>query len=134
MSHDERVISFGQPIPSPNEFCAMKTCPVCNTDFPDQLTYCSNAGAVPSQIPFPPRKSNKRLIILIVVIVAFVLFVPVILIVAAIAIPALLSSRAAANETSALITIRSINTAEFQYESTYGRGFACSLATLAGDP
>ena len=116
----------------------MKTCPVCNTDFPDQLTCCSNdgavlvasqklppygagAGAVPAQIPFPPRKSNKRLIILIVVIVACVLFVPVILIVAAIAIPALLSSRAAANETSALITIRSINTAEFQYESTYGR-------------
>jgi type IV pilus assembly protein PilA len=53
------------------------------------------------------------------------------LIIAAIAIPNLLRSRIAANEASAVGSIRSMNTAQVVYASTYPqRGFARDLATL----
>ena len=57
------------------------------------------------------------------------------LIVAAIAIPNLLRSRIAANESSAVGSVRTVNTAEFTYSSAYPqRGFAPNLATLGPDP
>ena len=53
------------------------------------------------------------------------------LIVAAIAIPNLLRSRMAANEASAVGSLRSVNVAEVTYQTTYPkRGFAPDLATL----
>jgi|GEM_PF-120497 len=53
------------------------------------------------------------------------------LIVAAIAIPNLLRSRIAANEAAAGATVRTVNTAEVVYETTYPRkGYAPSLAVL----
>jgi len=59
----------------------------------------------------------------------------VILIVAAIAIPNLLRSRMAANEASAVGTLRSVNTAQVTYASIYPqRGYAPDLATLGPDP
>jgi type II secretory pathway pseudopilin PulG len=58
-----------------------------------------------------------------------------ILVVAAIAIPNLLRSRMAANEASAVGSLRSVNTAQVTYASMYGtRGFAPDLATLGPDP
>ncbi len=61
-------------------------------------------------------------------------FFPVILIIAAIAIPNLLRARIAANESSALASIRTINTAEVAYQSAYPSvGFTCSLANFGGD-
>lgn len=58
---------------------------------------------------------------------------PIILICAAIAIPNLLRSRIAANESSALGSIRTINTAEVTYAVTYPKvGFSSSLGTLGG--
>ena len=58
---------------------------------------------------------------------------PVILIIAAIAIPNLLRSRIAANESSAVGSIRTINTAEVTYASTYPKvGFSTSLEALGG--
>jgi type IV pilus assembly protein PilA len=58
-----------------------------------------------------------------------------VLVVAAIAIPNLLRSRIAANESSAVGSIRSVNTAQIVYDSTYkGRGFAPNLAALGADP
>ena len=60
-----------------------------------------------------------------------VLVVPI-LIIAAIAIPNLLRSRMAANEASAVGSLRTINTASVTYASTYGKGFAPSLASLGG--
>jgi len=59
--------------------------------------------------------------------------IPMILIIAAIAIPNLLRSRIAANESSAVGSVRTINTAQFTYASTYSNvGFTCSLAELNG--
>jgi hypothetical protein len=58
-----------------------------------------------------------------------------VLVVAAIAIPNLLRSRMAANEASAVGSVRSVNTAEVVYEVTYPKkGFAPNLATLGTDP
>ena len=57
--------------------------------------------------------------------------VSTLMVVAAIAIPNLLRSRMAANEASAAGTVRTINTAEVTYETTYPkRGFAPALAKL----
>jgi type II secretory pathway pseudopilin PulG len=58
-----------------------------------------------------------------------------VLIVAAIAIPNLLRSRIAANEASAVGSVRTVNTAQYTYSGTYPqRGFAPNLATLGSDP
>ncbi len=57
------------------------------------------------------------------------------LVVAAIAIPNLLRARIAANESSAVGMLRTVNTAEVIYKSTYPqRGYAGDLATLGADP
>ena len=61
------------------------------------------------------------------------LMIPVFLIIAAIAIPNLLRSRIAANESSAVGSIRTINTAQITYASTYTAvGYTCSLMDLDG--
>ncbi|MGA8224747.1 MAG: hypothetical protein WB780_24095 [Candidatus Acidiferrales bacterium] len=58
-----------------------------------------------------------------------------ILIAAAVAIPNLLRSRMAANEASAVGTVRTVNTAQASYAAIYpARGFARDLATLGPDP
>ncbi|MGB0034091.1 MAG: hypothetical protein WBP79_01295, partial [Candidatus Acidiferrales bacterium] len=58
-----------------------------------------------------------------------------VLIVGAIAIPNLLRSRIAANEASAVGTIRTVNTAQVTYSATYPqRSFAPDLATLGPNP
>jgi type II secretory pathway pseudopilin PulG len=58
----------------------------------------------------------------------------VILIVAGIAIPNFMRSRMAANEAGAVAYIRTITTASVVYNTTYGVGFAPSLAALGGNP
>ncbi len=64
-------------------------------------------------------------------LIELLIVVAIILIIAAIAIPNLLRSRIAANESSAVGSIRSINTAEVTYASTYpDAGFATSLGPL----
>jgi type IV pilus assembly protein PilA len=59
-------------------------------------------------------------------------FIPFILIVAAIAIPNLLRARQAANEASAVGSLRTIDTAAISYSATYSNGFPPSLAALDG--
>lgn len=59
--------------------------------------------------------------------------IPFVLIIAAIAIPNLLRARIAANEASAVGSLRVINTATITYAATYGNGFAPDLATLDGE-
>jgi hypothetical protein len=61
--------------------------------------------------------------------------VAAVLVVAAIAIPNLLRSRMAANEGSAVGSVRTVNTAQVAYSVTYPkRGFAPDLATLGINP
>ncbi len=66
-------------------------------------------------------------------LIELLIVVAIILIIAAIAIPNLLRSRMAANEASAVGSIRTINTSQVTYSSTYPNiGFANSLASLGG--
>src|SRR3974390_3762296 len=61
--------------------------------------------------------------------------VAIILMIAALAIPNLLRARMAANESSAVASIRTINTAEITYNSTYPTiGYAATLLALGGAP
>jgi type IV pilus assembly protein PilA len=64
-------------------------------------------------------------------LIELLIVVAIILIIAAIAIPNLLRSRIAANEASAVGSIRTLNTAEVTYASTYpDLGFTCTLSSL----
>src|SRR4051812_42831812 len=59
--------------------------------------------------------------------------IPILLIVAAIAIPNLLRSRMAANEASAVASVRAINVAQSTYMAEFSdTGFACELYQLGG--
>ena len=63
-------------------------------------------------------------------LIELLIVVAIILIIAAIAIPNLLRSRMAANEASAVGSVRTVNTAAISYNSTYGNGFPPSLAAI----
>ena len=64
-------------------------------------------------------------------LIELLIVVAIILIIAAIAIPNLLRSRISANESSAVGSIRTLNTAEVTYATTYPQqGFTCTLAAL----
>ena len=63
-------------------------------------------------------------------LIELLIVVAIILIIAAIAIPNLLRSRMAANEASAVGSIRTINTAAISYNSSYGNGFPVTLAQI----
>jgi len=66
-------------------------------------------------------------------LIELLIVVAIILIIAAIAIPNLLRSRMAANEASAVGSIRTINTAEVTYQAAYPDiGYAATLANLGG--
>ena len=66
-------------------------------------------------------------------LIELLIVVAIILIIAAIAIPNLLRSRIAANEASAVGSMRTINTAEITYASTYPSvGYSANLGNLAG--
>lgn len=64
-------------------------------------------------------------------LIELLIVVAIILIIAAIAIPNLLRARIAANEGSAVGSVKTITTSEFTYASTFGIGFA-PLTNLAG--
>src|SRR5512135_3438452 len=66
-------------------------------------------------------------------LIELLIVVAIILIIAAIAIPNLLRSRMAANEASSVGSIRTINTSEVTYASTYPDiGFSKALGDLGG--
>jgi len=65
-------------------------------------------------------------------LIELLIVVAIILIIAAIAIPNLLRSRIAANEASAVGSLRTINTGEVTYSSTYPAIGFCDLASLGG--
>lgn len=71
-------------------------------------------------------KQNKRGFSLIELLVV----ISIILLIAAIAIPKLLLSRMAANQAAAVESCRVVNSSEIAYLSTYGRGYASTMAAL----
>lgn len=72
------------------------------------------------------RKRNAKGFSLIELLIV----VAIILIIAAIAIPNLMRSKIAANQASAVGSLRTINTAEVTYASTYNQGYSQTLAQL----
>jgi type IV pilus assembly protein PilA len=66
-------------------------------------------------------------------LIELLIVVAIILIIAAIAIPNLMSARIAANESSAVATLRTLNTAQQNYQIVYNT-YADDLAKLGGNP
>ncbi len=64
-------------------------------------------------------------------LIELLIVVAIILIIAAIAIPNLLRSRIAANQASAVGSLRTLNTANITYASTYNTGYASSMVYLS---
>ena len=65
-------------------------------------------------------------------LIELLIVVAIILIIAAIAVPSLLRSRMLANESSAASTVRTLNTAEATYASTWNIGYAGAITQLGG--
>jgi prepilin-type N-terminal cleavage/methylation domain-containing protein len=63
-------------------------------------------------------------------LIELLIVVAIILIIAAIAIPNLLRSRIAANQASAVGSLRTVNTCEITYSSTYNTGYTATLLAL----
>jgi type IV pilus assembly protein PilA len=67
-------------------------------------------------------------------LIELLIVVAIILIIAAIAIPNLLRAKMQANEASAVASMRTINTSEIVFQSTYGVGFSTTLDQLGPQP
>src|SRR4249919_1263129 len=63
-------------------------------------------------------------------LIELLIVVAIILIIAAIAIPNLLRSRMAANEASAVGSLRTLNTAAVTFSTTYGIGYPASIGAM----
>ena len=64
-------------------------------------------------------------------LIELLIVVAIILIIAAIAIPNLLRSRMAASEAAAVAALRTVNTSEIVYQSSYGNSYATGLTNLS---
>jgi type IV pilus assembly protein PilA len=67
-------------------------------------------------------------------LIELLIVVAIILVIAAIAIPNFLRSRVAANQASAVESLRTLSTAEFTYSSTYNAGYTATLGYLGRPP
>ncbi len=80
----------------------------------------------------PPRRAN--VLVSGFSLLELLIAIAVMLAIAAIAIPNFLRSRAAAFEASAVASLRDITTADTAYASSYGTGYAATLAALGPPP
>ena len=64
-------------------------------------------------------------------LIELLIVVAIILVIAAIAIPNFLRSRVAANQSSAVASLHTLEIAEMTYSSTYGAGFSFNMSYLA---
>ncbi len=67
-------------------------------------------------------------------LIELLIVVAIILVIAAIAIPNLLRARLAANEASAVGSLRTVSSASVTYMGAFGNGYAPSLGVLGGKP
>jgi len=67
-------------------------------------------------------------------LIELIIVVAIILIIAAIAIPSLIRSKIAANQASAIESLRVIGTSEVTYAATYGNGYSATLAVMGPAP
>jgi prepilin-type N-terminal cleavage/methylation domain-containing protein len=67
-------------------------------------------------------------------LIELLIVVAIILVIAAIAIPSLLRSRIAANQASAIESLRVLGTSEVTYAAIYGNGYSTTLSALGPVP
>jgi prepilin-type N-terminal cleavage/methylation domain-containing protein len=67
-------------------------------------------------------------------LIELLIVVAIILVIAAIAIPSLLRSRIAANQASAIQSLRVLGTSEVTYSAIYGNGYSTTLAAMGPPP
>jgi prepilin-type N-terminal cleavage/methylation domain-containing protein len=67
-------------------------------------------------------------------LIELLIVVAIILIIAAIAIPSLLRSRIAANQASAIESLRVLGTSEVTYAAIFGNGYSTTLTALGSPP
>lgn len=67
-------------------------------------------------------------------LIELLIVIAVILIIAGTAIPNFIRSKMRANEAGAVANVRTLTTASIVYNTTYGAGFAPTLAALGGNP
>lgn len=75
-----------------------------------------------------PRREDAFSLVELLIVVA------IILVIAAIAIPSLLRSKIAANQASAIESLRVIGTSEVTYAAVYGNGYSTTLAEMGPVP
>jgi type IV pilus assembly protein PilA len=89
-------------------------------------TILSNRRRQDARSPVEPNGFTLMELLIVMAIIAILMLI---------AIPTMGNMKRYADETSAIQSIRAINMAESQYESTYpANGYSCTLGALGGDP
>lgn len=102
-------------------------CSRCGKQMDDRSAFCSSCGAPAARVA--SRSNTNPVVIIVVAVVAFFGMLAIGGIVAAVVIPVLTGANTRALEMAAILNVRSINTAQVQYYSEFGR-YAKSLSEL----